>query len=76
VCKECKSSRWISTRKNGFSYCDKCGHYYEEIGRVEIGTFICNPKNSLFLFIGESKSRLRVKVLADGKIDEKITRTS
>jgi hypothetical protein len=33
-----------STRNNGFSYYDRCGHYYEGIGRVEIGTLTHNLK--------------------------------
>jgi len=44
VCKEWKSSRWISAINNGFSYYDTCGYYYEGIGRVEIRTFTHNPK--------------------------------
>jgi len=31
-------------KKYGFNYYDTRGHYYEGIGRIEIGTLIHNPK--------------------------------
>jgi hypothetical protein len=44
LCKEWKSSKRIFARNDEFNYYDTCGHYYEGIGRVEIGTLARNPK--------------------------------
>jgi hypothetical protein len=34
----------LCKKKEGFSYCDKCGHYYEGTKRVKFGTLVHNPK--------------------------------
>lgn len=75
MCKERKFPKWISIRKNGFSYCGRSEQQYEKIRKSwNWELYSLSKIVHRFFFIGESISRLHLKVVSCGcvGIDENV----